>query len=202
MLCMLLLSGCGVRQRTIVFKEHLDDTALVLDGTSYPLRRLAFYVAYEEQIIQEQAIVYDASEPNSYWNTHMNGRFMRVAAREEAMNQAVHDFIFYDMAQGMEMELDDDEINYAKERSEDFWSDLGEYGQEALGITQEELTEDLQKMALSQKCQEVYAAMEDAPETDYDVDGMEYETLLAEHTYKIKNSIWNGVSFGHVTLEQ
>jgi hypothetical protein len=57
-------------------------------------------------------------------------------------------------------------------------------------------------MALSQKCQEVYAAMEDAPETDYDVDGMEYETLLAEHTYKIKNSIWNGVSFGHVTLEQ
>jgi hypothetical protein len=57
-------------------------------------------------------------------------------------------------------------------------------------------------MALSQKCQELYAAMEDAPETDYDVNGMAYEALLTEHSYKIKNSIWKGVPFGHVTLEQ
>jgi hypothetical protein len=202
MLCISLLSGCGVRQKTIIFNEHLTDTVLVLDGTSYPLSRMAFYVAYEEQVVQEQALIYDASEPTSYWNTHINGRFMRVAAREEAMNQAIHDFIFYDMAQEMEMELDDDEIEYANERCEDFWSDLGEYGQAALGITQEELEADLKEMALSQKCQEIYAAMENVPETDYDVNGIEYETLLTKHQYKIKNSVWNGVPFGRVTLEQ
>ena len=201
--CVLLgLGGCGVRQRTIDFKEHLDETVLVLDGKNYPLRKLAFYVAYEEQMIQEQALVYDVSDPNKYWNTHMNGHFVRVKAREEAMNLAIHDFIFYDMAVELGMELDQSEIDYAKGRSEDFWMDLGDYGRAQLGITGEELTEDLLRMALAQKYQKLYAAMENAAQEDYDVGGAAYEALLGEHTYKIRDRLWEGVSMGHVTLDQ
>ena len=110
LVCVLFcVSGCGTRVKTIEFKEHLDDTVLELDGRKIPLRELAFYVAYEEQLIQEQALVYDASNPNAYWNTHINGHFMRVQARDEAMNQAIHDFIFYEMAQELGIELDQDE---------------------------------------------------------------------------------------------
>jgi hypothetical protein len=105
------------------------------------------------------------------------------------------------MSQELDMELDQDEIKYAESRSDDFWMDLGEYGQAALGITKEALTEDLEQMALAQKYQELYAAAENMPETDYDVNGMEYEKMLAEHSYKIDNSIWKGVPFGSVTLE-
>ena len=100
------LCGCGVRQKTIVLTEHLDDTVLQLDGQKYPLRKLAFYIAYEEQTVQEQALLYNADDPNKYWNTHINGHFVRVRAREEAMNLAIHDFIFYNLAQEMDMELD------------------------------------------------------------------------------------------------
>lgn len=196
------LAGCGARIETISFCEHLDDTVLELDGQEYPLRELAFYVAYEEQIIQEQALVYDASNPNAYWNTHINGHFMRVQARDEAMNQAIHDFIFYEMAGELGMELDQEEIDYATGRSEDFWMDLGETAQMRLGITKEELTEDLLRMALAQKCQQLYAAMQDALENDYDVNGAAYETLLEAHTYKIRDRLWEGVSMGHVTLDQ
>jgi hypothetical protein len=102
----------------------------------------------------------------------------------------------------MDMELDQEEMGYAQSRSDDFWSDLEEYGQAALGITQEELTEDLEQLALSQKCQELYAASENVPDTDYDVNGMEYDSLLTEHSYQIHQSIWKGVPFGRVTLEQ
>ncbi len=202
MCALLALSGCGVRAKTIEFKEHLDETVLELDGEKYPLRELAFYVAYEEQLIQEQALAYDATNPNAYWNTHMNGHFVRVQARNEAMNMAIHDFIFYEMALELGMELDQEEIDYATGRSEDFWMDLGATGQARLGITQEELTEDLLRMALAQKYQQLYAAMQNVPEEDYDANGAAYETLLGEHTYKIRDRLWEGVSMGHVTLDQ
>ena len=133
-LCALLcLGGCGVRQETIVFNEHLDETALVLDGQEYSLRAFAFYIAYEEQLIQEQALLYNAENPNAYWNTHMNGHFVRVRARTEAMNLAIHDFLLYDLAMDMGMELNDEQIKYAKSRCDDFWMDIGETAQEQIG---------------------------------------------------------------------
>ena len=201
LLCVLLcLGGCGVRQRTIVFNEHLDETALVLDGREYPLRAFAFYVAYEEQLIQEQAILYDAKNPNAYWNIHMNGHFVRVRAREEAMNLAIHDFVLYELAVEAGTELSDEEITYAKSRCGDFWSDLGETGQKRLGVTEEELAETVLHMAVAQKYQELLAAMDNVPAEDYDVNGMAYEKLLEDHSYKIKSGVWDGVSMGHVTL--
>ena len=127
---------------------------------------------------------------------------MRVYARNEAMNMVIHDLIFYEMATEMGMELDQDEIDYATGRSEDFWMDLGETGQVRLGVTKEEMTEDLLRMALAQKYQQLYAAMQNVPEEDYDAGGAAYETLLEAHTYKIRDRIWEGVSMGHVTLDQ
>lgn len=196
------ICGCGTRQQTITFREHLDDTVLTLDGTAYPLRELAFYIAYEEQTIQQQALVYDAKEPEKYWNTHVNGHFTRLRARQEAMNLAIHDFIFYEEAEAVGLTLDEDEIDYATQRGADFWMDLGEYGQQALGITKEELTEDLLRMALAQKYEQLYAAMENVEPEDCQLGGMVYEELLKEHTYKIKTRVWEGIQMGRVTLKQ
>lgn len=197
-----VLCGCGVRQKTIVLAGHLDDTVLRLDGQKYPLRKLAFYIAYEEQTVQEQALLYDADDPNKYWNTHINGHFVRVRAREEAMNLAIHDFIFYNLSQELDMELDQEEIVYAAAQAKDFWMDLGETGQQRIGITQDELTEDLLCMALAQKYQQLYAAMQGVPEEDCEVGGIVYGQLLQEHSYKITDSVWEGISMGHVTLDQ
>ena len=100
------------------------------------------------------------------------------------------------------MQLDQEEIDYAASRCDDFWSDLGEVGQQRLGITQEELHEDMLHMALAQKYQQLYAAMQTVTEEDCDVDGITYEKLLKEHSYKVKNRVWKGISMGHVTLNQ
>ena len=44
--------------------------------------------------------------------------------------------------------------------------------------------------------------MQDVLENDYDVNGDAYERLLEAHTYKIRDRLWEGVSMGHVTLDQ
>ena len=36
----------------------------------------------------------------------------------------------------------------------------------------------------------------------YDANGAAYETVRGEHTYKIRDRLWEGVSMGHVTLDQ
>lgn len=202
LLCVVfMLGGCGVRQQTVIWKDNLDKKALELDGKDYVLRDLAFYVAYEERVIYEQALVYDPKNPDAYWNTHMNGNFVRVRARQEIMNQAVHDFIFLELAREMDMELSEDEIEYAKARLDDFWMDLGETGQQGICVSREELEEDILCMALAQKCQKLQAAMAGVPPEDYDIDGAAYEKLLAQHSYKIRDRIWDGINIGHITLE-
>ncbi len=55
-------------------------------------------------------------------------------------------------------------------------------------------------MALAQAYQELIAAMDGVPMEDYNAEGAAYEKLLDEHTYKIKKSVWEGISMGHVTL--
>lgn len=202
LLCVLfMLSGCGARQKTVIWKDNLDKKVLELDGEDYVLRDLAVYVAYEERVIEEQALAYDVKDPEAYWNIHMNGNFVRVRARQEAMNQAVHDFIFLELARKMEMELSEEEIAFAKAKCDDFWMDLGETGQQGIGVTREELQEDILSMALAQKYQELHAAMEGVPTEDFDIGEAAYEKLLAQHSYKIRHHVWDGINIGHITLE-
>lgn len=201
--CLLIAGGygCGARQRTIIFREHLDDVVLKLDGESIALRETALYVAYQERSIQEQALLYDPKDPNAYWNTHMNGRFIRLWAREEAMNQVIHDLILYHEACEMGMELTQEERDYALSKGEDFWSDMEAYGQTQLGISKEEWLEDVQRMAIAQKYQELLAAMDAVPSEDYDTAGVAYGKMLEQHKYKIITRVWEGITMGRVTYK-
>ena len=88
----------GNARGKIDYKKNLDEVCVTVDGKEFTFRDLAFYVAYEELTIQEQALVYDADNTKKYWNLHINGEFVRVAARESAIQMAIHDQIFYEMA--------------------------------------------------------------------------------------------------------
>lgn len=202
LLCvMLTFCGCGARQRTVIWNENLDENVLELDGEAHTLRELAFYVAYEEQLIAEQALVYDAKKPKAYWNIHMNGHFVRVRARQEAMNHAVHDLIFIGMANELGMELSEEEQVYALTKADDYWMDLGESGQQRLGVSLEEFEACVQKMALAQKYQELHAAMAGLETSDFNLGESAYDKLRESHSIKVRDQIWNGINIGHITLE-
>lgn len=199
LMCVMCM-GCAGRVKKITLAENLDKTALKIDEKSYTLKDLAFYVAYEEQIVQQQAMVYNSQDPNEYWNLHTNGNFVRVRAREEAMNLAIHDLIFYELAREEAVELSDEEEALAVSRADDFWMDLSDVSREKIGITKEDVTASVKKIALAEKYQEIYAIMASKETADFHVDGDDYLTMQSEHEIKIIEKVWEGLSFGNVTL--
>ena len=165
------------------------------------LKDAAYYVAYEEKTVEEQAVVYDPDNTNKYWNLHIDGEFVRVAASNAVVNMLIHDEIFYELAVDDGIELTQEDIDAYENSESDFWSDLTDIdGQSALGITEDDLKETMKKAALAQKYQEIYAQLQNAETTDYDVSGDGYKELLEKTDYKINEKLWDRVDIGNVTL--
>lgn len=183
----------------ISYLEHLDDTAVTVDETEYKFRDLAVYLARQEYVVEEQAKAYDYENTNLYWNLHTNGSFIRVEARNLAMDMAVHDIIFYRMALEDGYELTEEETSYMENQKMDFWNDLEE-GRERLGVSEEEVKETFQQMALAQKRQQILAEEMGVDKEEYDVDGNMYQELLEEHTYQINEKLWKRLNFGNITI--
>ena len=185
----------------VIYSEHLDDVAVTVDGMQYRFRDIAFYLAYEEQMVQEQAEVYDLKDTNEYWNLRTERSYLRQDAKNMAMDMAVHDAIFYQMALEENMELTKEEETYMSNQRMDFWNDLEEEGQQKLGVSEEEIKETFYHMALAQKQQQLTADEAGVDYREYDVDGSAYEALLEEHTYQINEKLWERLNFGKITLD-
>ena len=95
--------------RPLVYRESLDEVAAQINGEKLTLRDMAFYVGYEEYQIQQEALVYDPDDPNRYWSMRVEGGFMNAVARKNAMQMALHDELFYQMAMEEGITLDDND---------------------------------------------------------------------------------------------
>lgn len=112
--------------RPLVYRESLDEAAAQINDEKLTLRDMAFYVGYEEYQIQQEALVYDPDDPNRYWSMRVEGGFMNAVARKNAMQMALHDELFYQMAMKEGIALDDDDQKHMDNKLEDFWEDLTE----------------------------------------------------------------------------
>ena len=146
--------------RPLVYRESLDEVAAQINGEKLTLRDMAFYVGYEEYQIQQEALVYDPDDPNRYWSMRVEGGFMNAVARKNAMQMALHDELFYQMAMEEGITLDDNDQKHMDNKLEDFWEDLTErQGETALGISRKDAKKTIQRIAYAQKYQEVYATI-------------------------------------------
>ena len=183
-----------------VYKDVLDETAVTVDSKVLLVRDMAFYVAYEERTVEDQAEIYDDEDTNAYWNLHINGEFMKVTARKAAMNMAVHDEIFYEMAQAEGISLSEEETATLEQKQSDFWMDLSDEAKERLTVSQDEINEVMGRMALAQKYQNIYAGMQGAGYEDYDFEGDAYLKLKEQHQVVINEKVWDRLDFGNITL--
>ena len=174
------------KKEYLVYNEALDKTAVTVDDVSLTLKDIAFYVAYEEKTVQEQAILYNPDNPRQYWNVYTDGQFVKLTAKQAALDMAVHDEIFYQMAVAEGLTLDATEQKYLENDESDFWSDLEDWQREQLGISEEELDSEMEN-------QKEYEA--------YNFNGEAYEALLSEHKYSVNEKVWDRVDFGSVTLD-
>ena len=184
----------------LVYKDVLDETAVTVDSKVLLVRDMAFYVAYEERTVEDQAEIYDDEDTNAYWNLHINGEFMKVTARKAAMNMAVHDEIFYEMAQAEGISLSEEETATLEQKQSDFWMDLSVEAKERLSVSQDEINEVMGRMALAQKYQNIYAGMQGAGYEDYDFEGDAYLKLKEQHQVVINEKVWDRLDFGNITL--
>jgi len=201
LIALLLYSFQQRNRQGIAYSSILEETAISVDGHSRSFREVAFYVAYEEQLVHEQALVYNSEKPQKYWNAHVNGVFLRIAARNSVIQMAIHDELFYQMALEAGVELNEAERESLQSSQEDAWNDLAEYDkQDLLGVTREDIDACLERMIYAQKYQLFYANLQNLSYEDYNWDEEAYEKLLEEHSFEKNEEAWKALQFGKITL--
>ena len=190
-----------LRTREIVYAKSLDEVAAIVDGQELTLRDLAFYVAFEEGQMEWEARLYDYSDTGAFWRIYTNYTFLREAGKDTAMDMAVHDAIFYQLALDAELSLSEEEERLLANDQYDFWSDLEEDQRARLGVSEEVLDESMRRLALAEKYQYLLSEMEDVEFEAYSFQGIAYERLLESHMYEIVDSVWDRVPFGSITVD-
>ena len=191
----------GLNRPRLVYSQSLDEVAAVVNGSRITFRDAAVYVEMEEAQVERAAYEYNPDDPKEYWNIHVNNVFIRVAARNAAIQMAIHDEIFSRMAEADGIVLDDAEEESLARVSADYWSDLEADGKaKRLGVTRADVEAAMRKMAYAQKYQAIYAQMEGASVSDYDFGEAAYEELLKTQKYEIRKDAWGRVDFGNVTI--
>lgn len=185
----------------LVYCDSLDMTVATVEGEAITLRDFAIYVAYQEAEVQELAIVYDADNPKAYWNVYTEGGFVSQAARKEAMSMAIHDELFYQLYQELNIPFTEEEMQTLQMDVEDFWADLTEYEKQTyLGVSQEDIYNSMYKIACAQKAQAVYAAMKGFDYEAFDFYEEDFREFLEAYEYEVDDSVLNRLDFGNITL--
>lgn len=191
----------GLHRSKLVYSQALDEIAAEVNGTRLTLRDAAFYVAVEEAQVERQAYEYDPKDPGKYWNTHVNGLYIRVAARNAAIRMVIHDEIFYQLAMAEGIELNTEEEAALERLYGEYWADFtADRKAERLGVLPDDIHKSMRKMAYAQKYQKIYAELSGAEYEEYNFGEARYEELLKEQRYKIHKDVWGRVDFGNVTL--
>ncbi len=183
------------------YLENLDETAVTVDGEELTLRDLGFYVLFQEQRIEKEALIYNAESTKDFWNIHVNGIFIQSQAKKAAMEMAVHDHIFYRCATKEGIVLTSKEKQLLEDVRTDFWSDLFDEQKKHLPGTVESINATMHRIALAEKYQAKLAVKMDTTYAGLSWDGYDYKKLLKkEHEVKINHAIWDRVVFGDTTL--
>lgn len=192
----------GNSRTKLVYADSLDEVVATVGEEEITLRDFAVYVAHQEAEVQKQALVYDPQNPKAYWGLHTNGKFIKLAAREAAAAQAVHDELFYQLSQEMDMDFSEEEEACIENDIMDFWYDLTDRdGQEALGISEKDVRDAMYRIARAQKYQAIRAQMDGVEYEAYEYGAEEYQEFLSEYEYSIDEEILERIDFGNVTLK-
>ena len=188
-------------RQKINYSEYLEDSAAEVNERILTLKDVAFYVAFEEKVVEEEALVYNPDDTNKYWNLHIDGEFIRVSARKSAIMMAIHDEVFCQLAEADGVKLNNEDYEFLDNNFEDFINDIEEYNAlDKIGVSEDTIYSAMERAALAQKYQMIYAALNNKDSSYYDFSAEGFEKLLREYDYSINEHIWDRVDFGNVTL--
>ena len=188
-------------RENIVYPESLDMVLAMVQEEEFTLREFAVYVAHQEEAVQEQAMAYDMDNTKRYWNVRTDMGFISQVARKEAMSMAIHDELFYQLYQELNIEFSQDELTLIQNDADDFWQDLVDEEKDIrLGITKEDVYQTMYKIACAQKAQMVYAGIRAVDYEDLDYASEAFLDFLSDYEYKVNDNVLNRLDFGDITL--
>lgn len=188
-------------QDKLVYRESLDMVLATIQEEDFTLREFAVYVAHQEAEVQEQALAYDMDDTKKYWNVRTDLGFISQVARDEAMSMAIHDELFYQLYQELNLEFTEGELTLIQNNTEDIWADLVDEEKDIrLGIGKEDVYQTMYRIACAQKAQMVYAGMLALDYEDLDYASEEFLDFLSDYKYEVKDHVLNRLDFGDITL--
>lgn len=190
-----------LRRHRVDVLSSLDEVAVTVDGEDITLKDLGFYILFEEQKIEEEALVYNPKRTKDFWNTHTNGFFLQGQARNAVMEMAVHDRIMYNEAVEAGVVLNADEKQLLEDRRTDFWGDLYEEQLDRIPGDYDSVNRTMMQIAVGEKYQMALSEKMDTSFAGLNWDGFDYEEVIKkEHSVKVNERIWNRVFLGDITL--
>lgn len=196
----LFITGC--RQQTISMKEHLDTVIVTLDEVQITLGELAYYIYAMERVVEEQAVLYAPDDPESYWNAHVNGVFIKLGAKEGVIQAAIRDRLLSQMAAEEGITITPEEKVLLDESAQQEYDAMTDYQKEETGLDEKAIKETFYKAGMAEKYAKTLMAREGLSEEEIAVEGSYYQALLAEHAVRIDEKKWDKVEFGKITIER
>ncbi len=184
----------------LVYNQSLDLVAVTVEGEDLTLYDLAFYIAYEEGKVNEQAMIYNPDDPQAYWNIHTNGEFLRVMARDTAVDMMVHDYVYAKDAVESGISLTSEEEEACNNSAEAFWNDLTGEQREALGIPKEQVYTVCRQIALAEKWAIHLHETEGRDLASYGVGGNAWDEQRDSMNIKYNTEVLDRIEMGTITL--
>lgn len=194
----LSLSACGKKE--VLPADNKEEVILTIDDREVTLGDLAYYIYSVEQLVQQQAYVYDKDDPTLYWKLYTNGKFLKLLAKDMCLERAERDFILAAEADNKGIKLSEEQTEGARDFAEETFSDIDSTIINRLGLTQDMLTETILRAQLAEYYAKTIVEEESLAEDDLKVGGSYYNALKDKHNIEVKEDEWEEVEFGKITV--
>ncbi len=197
LLCTFSLYGCG---KKLNIEKNLDTKTVTVDDKDIDFKTMLYYIITIENSASTQANLY-SDNPKDYWNIHVNGEFMSVLAKKKALNQAVYDEIYFNLAIENNISLTNDEYALLQSKARDFYNDMSDYQKELSEFDYNYVFNCISKSAMAEKYNDYIGYTYGYSNEQLGVEGSYYQDILSSHSYSVNNDIWDKISMGRVTLQ-
>lgn len=194
----LSLSACGKKE--VLPADNKEKVILTIDDREITLGDLAYYIYSVEQLVQQQAYVYDKDDPTLYWKLYTNGKFLKLLAKDMCLERAERDFILAAEADNKGIKLSEEQTEGARYFAEETFSDIDSTIINRLGLTQDMLTETILRAQLAEYYAKTIVEEESLAEDDLKVGGSYYNVLKDKHNIEVKEDEWEEIEFGKITV--
>lgn len=210
----ILLVGIALRtwkeQNVFKYREHLEENAVIIDGTGVSFCNMAYYIAMVEQELQSMAIAYNPANPEEFWNVHFkdleNSAFTSTYAKNIVEELCVYDYVMEQEAIKNGFSLTEEQQKECKRLAVDFYYRMSYEGTENTGITIENLQPMIERNELVKNyvlnvAEEIKAQDEKADVSGLNYDGDYYNTTIKpQYKVEFNTGSWAQVKLGTITV--